>query len=93
MKVGDVVYVTKYALSNGIIRGRVDDVHTVAGSPALIRCGFNRWQSFLAGKEVVADLADAVKIAEAMRDKKLKSLKDQVKKLEKRDMTKVDDQT
>jgi hypothetical protein len=75
-KVGDKVYLTKYALSVGIPIVTVVDggycIKTTGGY-----CGY-----FFAEKDCFLKKEDAIFEAQLMRDKKIASLKKQIAKLE-----------
>jgi hypothetical protein len=74
-------YLTKYALTEGIkevtARNYGDDGTYVYPE------GYTSWFSFKLGRDVFESRADAVKAAEAMRIKKIASLRKQIAKLEK----------
>ena len=78
MKEGQKVWLVKYALTKGIseeVARRVhsDWIYTVSDC----------WTSHKVGRDVFADYDEAVKAAEALRKKKLDSLRKQIEKLEK----------
>ena len=79
MKSGQHVWLVKYALTNGIseeVVQRVSDdgwAHIEGGN----------WNTYKVGRDVFADYGEAVKAAEALRQKKLGSLRKQCMKLEK----------
>lgn len=77
MEVGQHVWLAKYALANGIsqeVVKRVSDdwIYIEGGS----------WNSYKAGRDVFADYGEAAKAAEALRQKKLGSLRRQIARLE-----------
>lgn len=78
MEVGQHVWLVKYALTDGIsekvVRSVSDDWIYIEGGS---------WNSYKAGRDVFADYGEAVKAAEALRQKKLGSLRKQCMKLEK----------
>lgn len=78
------VYVTKYALTMGIVAINVEPssgderyVYPLPGQPV------GRWSGLRLDRDAHEDYAAAVKAAEAARDKKVKSLKAQAAKLQK----------
>jgi hypothetical protein len=86
-----IVYVTKYALTKGIIEGDVDQTKTsescrLMGNDAWVvalvetRAGSD-W--FMRGRSCFDDYSAAVARAEEMRTAKIASLKKQIAKLEK----------
>lgn len=79
MKVGDTVYLVKYALSEGIIQDTVNYVSPAGNYVGLSR---RRYQAYKIGAAVFANRDDAVKQALKMRDKKVAIIKKQIAKLE-----------
>lgn len=78
MKAGQKVWLVKYALTAGITE---EVVLSANGEFAYME---NRsWNSYKVGRDVFADHGEAVKAAEALRQKKLGSLRKQCMKLEK----------
>lgn len=78
MKVGQHVWLAKYALTAGITE---EVVGSASGGFAYME---NRsWNSYKVGRDVFANYTDALTAAEAMRQKKLDSLRKQIAKLEK----------
>ena len=81
MKKTKIVWVTKYALTEGIIEARVEEmdgryVHVYWPG------GYSGRAMFVFGKDAFDDLDLAWKKTEDMREKKIISLKRQIKKLE-----------
>lgn len=77
-----ILYLTKYALSKGIIEvseDQLDQRYTREDSVKLI--GY--MDHFHFGKDIFRTYEEAKKVAEQMRDKKIESVKKQLKKLEK----------
>jgi len=72
------VYITKYALTSGIKESEASQTST----PGLIRTMKEEWPSYFSQKDWCADRASAIQQANSMRDKKIESLKKQIKKLE-----------
>jgi len=89
VNVGDTVYFMKYALTAGIIEAVVDSQsedkkYVFLKSKQLSNSEPN--QSAVIARingDVFSDRNNAIKAAEKMRDKKIKSLKEQITKLEK----------
>lgn len=79
IKKGDKVYLVKYALSGGIKRVVIDSGYDDRVKPV----GFSDY--YTVDKEIFANSNDAIAAANAMREKKIVSLKKQIAKLEKRD--------
>jgi hypothetical protein len=78
MKAGQKVWLVKYALTDGITE---EVVQSTSGDHA---CMENRsWNFYKIGCDVFADHGEAVKAAEALRQKKLGSLRKQCMRLEK----------
>lgn len=78
MKAGQKVWLVKYALTDGITE---EVVRSTSGDHAYME---NRsWNFYKIGRDVFADHGEAVKAAEALRQKKLGSLRKQCMKLEK----------
>lgn len=82
MQAGDVVFVTKYALTAGVISRTVKKT-TDSGYVIVAEDGkFTEW--FLKqDRDVFADKAKAIADAESRRTKKIKSLEKQIEKLKK----------
>lgn len=77
-----ILYLTKYALTKGIIEVKeeqLDKRYLNENSVKLV--GY--FDHFHFGKDVFKTREEAKKVAEQMRDKKLESVKKQLKKLEK----------
>lgn len=75
-KTGDKVYLTKYALSAGmLIETVIEGGHCIKTTGGY--CGY-----FYAGKDCFLKKEDAIFAAQLKRDKKIASLKKQVAKLE-----------
>lgn len=75
------IYITRYALSEGITEHDVPateirDGRVYPGKP------FASYVSFELGKDAFLEKADAVAAAAALRDRKLRSLRKQIKQLE-----------
>lgn len=83
MKVGDKVYLVKYVLSEGIEAETVN--HCYADCVYL---GGRRYTPYRPGIDVAATWPEAVQLAEQLRQKKLKSLRRQIEKLERIEFTK-----
>lgn len=79
MKAGQHVWLVKYALTNGISE---EVVQSVSGDGWIYIEG-GSWNSYKVGRDVFSDYGEAVKAAEALRQKKLGSLRKQCMKLEK----------
>lgn len=80
------VFITKYALTQGIIEKETEI--TIYKSPIEepIECAcIEEWPGYTIGKEAFYTLEEAVKKAEEMRKKKIASLRKQIEKLEKMD--------
>lgn len=79
MKAGQHVWLVKYALTNGI----TEEVAQRVSDDGWIYIEVDNWNSYKVGRDVFADYGEAVKAAEALRQKKLGSLRKQCMKLEK----------
>lgn len=79
VKAGQRLWRSKYALTAGIeeVVSRAD-----VSRPEYIRLEGHGWNLFTLGRDVHATREEAVSAAEAMRAKKLNSLRKQIKKLE-----------
>ena len=77
MEAGQKVWLVKYALTSGITE---EVVRSTNGDRVYAE---NSWCSYKIGRDVFADHGDAVKAAEALRQKKLGGLRKQIAKLEK----------
>lgn len=82
MKSGDKVYFVKYALSTGI---SLEQVSRGAGNYVFLRGYYHAYEP---GLDVAATWPEAVQLAEQLRQKKLKSLRKQLEKLERIEFTK-----
>jgi len=78
MNPGDTVYLTKYALSDGITE-RVFQKHADSGRYAFVD---GVWGCVRPGKDLHATRDAAITAAKAMRDKKVASLRKQIERLE-----------
>lgn len=79
MKPGDKVYVTKYALTDGIRLSEVQRSYAVDCKYISVR-GYTL--SAVAGRDAHATWPEALAAAEQMRTKKIASLRKQIEKLE-----------
>lgn len=76
------VYITAYALSRGIIVAEDNEKNRLEVKGERLYISGQSYGSSFSKKEWYDNLEDAVKDAETRRDKKLLSLKKQMKKLE-----------
>lgn len=78
------VFITKYALTQGIIEKETEITicKSPIGEPIECAC-VEEWPGYTIGKEAFYTLEEAIKKAEEMRKKKIASLKKQIEKLEK----------
>lgn len=74
------VYITKYALTRGIIRCDDADVDNVG---CLCKIEGSRYFSFFSPKEFYYNIYDAINDCKARKIKKIESLQKQIKKIEK----------
>lgn len=74
-----ILYLTKYALTSGIIE--VEEIGTRFDDKTIKLKGY--FNFFYLGKDVFHTYEEAKIVAEQMRDKKIESVKKQLKKLEK----------
>lgn len=79
MKVNDTVYITKFALSQGIIQATVTNVLNDRSNSVQLQ-GYDIY--FLKGHEVFLSYQEAIQKAERMRLSKIKSLKKSLEKFE-----------
>ncbi len=79
MKAGQHVWLVKYALTEGV----TEEVVQSTSTDRYVFLERNQWNLYTVDREVFADHSEAVKAAEAMRKKKLDSLRKQIAKLEK----------
>ena len=77
MKPGDTVYVTKYALTQGIVKTTIRSVSTDGSWIGVIGLGNGMYARY-----VHTTLAEAEKHALVLRDKKIASLQKQIAKLQ-----------
>lgn len=82
MKAGDKVYFVKYALSTGISLETIKE----SGGDYVFLHGY--YHAYRPGRDVGATWPEAVQLAEQLRQKKLKSLRKQIEKLERIEFTK-----
>ena len=79
MKVGDVVYLVKYAIITGKVTKHPIIGPGVDGGYAPVRREGHLWdEHFKIGKDVFADADDALAYCETLRKKKLASLEKQI---------------
>lgn len=80
------VWITKYALTDGIIEGEVIEKHTIRENPIETKirylCRSKDGEQYLDGSDFCFTYESAIQKAEEMRQKKIESLKSQIKKLE-----------
>ena len=81
------VWITKYALTDGIIEGEIIAEHMILENPIEYKTRFlcrntDGDQCHLDRDDFCFTYEYAIKIAEEMRQKEIKSLKKQIKKLE-----------
>ena len=80
------VWITKYALTDGIIEGEVIEKHTIRENPVETKiryfCRSKDGDQYLDGGDFCFTYELAVQKAEEMRQKKISSLKNQIEKLE-----------
>ena len=81
MQIGDVVYVTKYALTGGVKEHPVS-VAEKDGKYVWVRFGKDRFM-LVKDRDVFADKSKAIADAESRRTKKIKSLEKQIANLKK----------
>ena len=74
------VFITKYALTKGIMECELIKVHGNFGASIFDKNGFNK-ESFIQNGDWHKDLNSAISAAEEMRIKKLQALDRQIKKL------------
>lgn len=82
MAITTPLYLTKYALSKGVIEikpAQVDQRYSDEKSIKVI--GY--FDNYYMGKDIFVSPDEAKKVAEQMRDKRIESLKKQLSKLEK----------
>lgn len=79
MRAGQKVWLVKYALTNGIS----EEVAQRVSDDGWIYIEGGNWNSYKVGRDVFADYGEAVKAAEALRQKKLGSLRKQCMRLKK----------
>lgn len=72
------VYITKYALTKGILEKEVEDCGN-----GMVRENENHFPTYYHGTDWHKDKQSAIDKAEEMRKKKIASLKKQIEKLEK----------
>lgn len=87
MKIGDIGYITVYATTKGVFKGVVTDVHDYEKYTS-IQFSFNKWASFRLGVDCFASLEDAIRNGEERRLKRIESVKKQLDKLERLDVSK-----
>jgi hypothetical protein len=78
MKPGDTVYLTKYALTDGITE-RVFQKHAESGRYAFVG---GEWRCLRPGFDLHATREAAITAAKSIRDKKVASLRKQIERLE-----------
>jgi hypothetical protein len=78
---GARMFLVKYALSEGIEEVTINHEHCSTSDEFVYLVGRSFW-SFKVGRDIFADRADAEKAADALRLKKVESLKKQIKRLE-----------
>ncbi len=76
------VFVTKYALTDGIQEGEADE--TVHGTSFLVKLPGRHFHAYFSPRDCFTDYELAVKRANEMRVKKIASLKEKIAKLESR---------
>lgn len=79
------VFITKYALTQGIIEKETEITIYKSSIEEPIECArvIGEWPGYTIGKEAFYTLEEAVKKAEEMRKRKIASLRKQIEKLEK----------
>ena len=82
IKAGDNVYITKYALTDGITQEVVKKDVSENGLVWLVRWPFSY---FKVNRDVFANQQDAIEAAEIMRDKKITSMQKRIAMLKKLD--------
>lgn len=80
------VYVTKYALTRGILLMEVSEIENII--PTVRRNGFN-YQPFFYEGEYFKSESEAIKDAEQRKEKKLIHLHNQISKLENKNVTTI----
>lgn len=79
MQAGQNVWLTKYALSDGITEQVVKSFY----ESGYVTLDGHQWNSYKVGSDVHASYEEAVAAAKAQREKRIASLKKQIAKLEK----------
>jgi hypothetical protein len=77
--IGKRVWITKYALTTGLFSGVVRDI--ADGDPNYVFLQDQNYSVYHLGKDCFLTESEAKELAKIMRDKKIKSLEKQIKKL------------